>query len=96
MAVLTFFLYVQFDFFLTAKNRFFKGDSDAGAQIGALHGTAASASPTPASSKKVSENISENITKIRTAEIKAAKSSGASVKCGMTVLIILTSFFRIT
>ena len=96
---LTLFLHRQLDFFFRTEYSLFKGDSDAGAQVCSLHGTASCAGRTSASAKEISENIPENVSKICAVKIKtaeAASSAGATVKCRMSELIVLTSLFGIT
>ena len=93
---LTLFLHRQLDFFFCTEYSLFKGDSDAGAQVCSLHGSASCTGRTSASSEQISKDISENVSKISSIEIETTGTSCATVKCRMSELIVLTSLFGIT
>ena len=67
-----------------------------GADIGALHRSIISGASASSASKNVSENISEDVSEVCTVKVKSTGAACTTVKCRMTILIILTSLLGIT
>ena len=68
----------------------------AGADIGALHRSVISGTSASSASKNISENISEDVSEVCTVKVKSTGSACTTVKCRMTILIILASLLGIT
>ena len=84
--------------FLASEHRFLKCDADALPDVCPFHRTVAAPAACSSTSKQIAENVAEDIAEISAVKVKSAESAGAArsaFKCGMTKLIILTTFVGI-
>ena len=94
MTGLTFFFIRELKFLRTSKHSFFKRNTDGKTYTCALRRSVI-VTVSSSATEKVSENIAKDISHIHAGKIESACTAGASIKRGMTKLIILSALFRI-